>query len=153
MACCLHQTITWTNTNSSLVRSSDIHLRAYSQEIPQPSITKISCNNTYQKFLKKKSLRNQWVNLLLYHMESRKKTNVVGKWIELMVPAWNKIFPVKKIIVSADDICGLVQEKCNSSALAMELHLCGLVQERCNSIANALELRLSCTNPLMCCFL
>ena len=24
----------------------------------------------------------------------------------------------------------------------------GLVQERCNSIANALELRLSCTNPL-----
>ena len=23
----------------------------------------------------------------------------------------------------------------------------GLVQERCNSIANALELRLSCTNP------
>ena len=26
-------------------------------------------------------------------------------------------------------------------------HLDGLVQERCNSIANALELRLSCTNP------
>ena len=26
-------------------------------------------------------------------------------------------------------------------------HLNGLVQERCNSIANALELRLSCTNP------
>ena len=25
--------------------------------------------------------------------------------------------------------------------------VCGLVQERCNSIANALELRLSCTNP------
>ena len=37
-----------------------------------------------------------------------------------MVPAWNEIFPVKKIIVSADDICGLVQEKCNSSALAMK---------------------------------
>ena len=28
-------------------------------------------------------------------------------------------------------------------------HLDGLVQERCNSIANALELRLSCTNPLI----
>ena len=26
-------------------------------------------------------------------------------------------------------------------------HNCGLVQERRNSIANALELRLSCTNP------
>ena len=25
----------------------------------------------------------------------------------------------------------------------------GLVEERCNSIANALELRLSCTNPSM----
>ena len=26
-------------------------------------------------------------------------------------------------------------------------HIDGLVQERCNSIANALEVRLSCTNP------
>ena len=30
------------------------------------------------------------------------------------------------------------------------LHIDGLVQERLNSIANALELRLSCTNPLIC---
>ena len=29
----------------------------------------------------------------------------------------------------------------------MILHIDGLVQERRNSIANALELRLSCTNP------
>ena len=29
-------------------------------------------------------------------------------------------------------------------------HIDGLVQERHNSIANALELRLSCTNPMMC---
>ena len=28
-------------------------------------------------------------------------------------------------------------------------HVDGLVQERCNSIANALELRLPCTNPSM----
>ena len=28
-------------------------------------------------------------------------------------------------------------------------HLDGLVQERCNSIANAVELRLSCTNPFI----
>ena len=30
------------------------------------------------------------------------------------------------------------------------LHINGLVQERCNSIANALELHLSCTNPSIC---
>ena len=30
-------------------------------------------------------------------------------------------------------------------------HIDGLVQERLNSLANALELCLSCTNPLMCC--
>ena len=29
-------------------------------------------------------------------------------------------------------------------------HLDGLIQERCNSIANALELHLSCTNPSIC---
>ena len=29
------------------------------------------------------------------------------------------------------------------------VHIDGLVQERCNSIANALELHLSCTNPLI----
>ena len=29
-------------------------------------------------------------------------------------------------------------------------HLDGLIQERRNSIANALELRLSCTNPSIC---
>ena len=31
--------------------------------------------------------------------------------------------------------------------MAESLHIDGLVQERRNSIANALELRLSCTNP------
>ena len=30
------------------------------------------------------------------------------------------------------------------------LHINGLVQERRNSSANALEFRLSCTNPLIC---
>ena len=59
------------------------------------------------------------------------------------------------------DVDGLVQERCNSSALAMELRLSwtnpsvdgsvnGSVQKRRNSIANALELRLSYTNPSMC---
>ena len=32
---------------------------------------------------------------------------------------------------------------------ASQEYLDGLVQERCNSIANALELRLFCTNPLI----
>ena len=60
---------------------------------------------------------------------------------------------------------GLVQERCNSIANALELRLSctdpsicdsvscvhnGLVQEGRNSIANALELRLSCTNPSIC---
>ena len=31
-------------------------------------------------------------------------------------------------------------------------HIDALVQERRNSIAKALELRLSCTNPLICCY-
>ena len=52
------------------------------------------------------------------------------------------------------NIDGLVQERRNSIALAMELHLSctkplinGLVlQERCNSSGLAIELHLSCTN-------
>ena len=34
----------------SLVKSSDIHMRAISQEIPQPSTTKISLKTAYMKF-------------------------------------------------------------------------------------------------------
>ena len=33
---------------------------------------------------------------------------------------------------------------------ADDCHIDGLVQERCNSTANALELHFSCTNPLIC---
>ena len=36
-----HQAITWTNVDWSSVKSSDIHIRVISQEMPQPSITKI----------------------------------------------------------------------------------------------------------------
>ena len=45
-----HQAITWTNVDLSSVRSSDIHLRASSQEIPQPSITEIIRKIKYLKF-------------------------------------------------------------------------------------------------------
>ena len=44
-----HQAITWTNVDLSSVRSSDIHLRASSQDIPQPSITEIIWKTKYLK--------------------------------------------------------------------------------------------------------
>ena len=45
-----HQAITWSKFDLSLLRTSDIHLRPISQEVPQPSITKISSNITYLKY-------------------------------------------------------------------------------------------------------
>ena len=42
-----HQAITWTNVDKSSVRSSDIHLRAITEEPPQPSTTKVSLKITY----------------------------------------------------------------------------------------------------------
>ena len=46
---CRHPASTWTNFHLSSVRSSDIHLRAVSQEIPQPLIVKTSLEITYLK--------------------------------------------------------------------------------------------------------
>ena len=102
-------------------------------------------------------------------------------------PVWSEWIPTKSF--QCTPVLGLVQERCNSIANALELRLSctnpskctftmtmvngsdgpvgsewiptksfqctpvlGLVQERCNSIANALELRLSCTNPSKCTF-
>ena len=45
-----HQAITWTNVDWSSVKCSDIHIRAISQETPQPSITEICLKITYLKF-------------------------------------------------------------------------------------------------------
>ena len=45
-----HQAIAWTNVDLSLVRSSDNHLRAISQEISHPSVIKISLKITCLKF-------------------------------------------------------------------------------------------------------
>ena len=42
-----HQAITGTNVDLSSVRSSDIHLRVISQDVTQPSITKINLKITY----------------------------------------------------------------------------------------------------------
>ena len=44
------QAITWTNFDWSSVKSCDIHIRAISQEMPQPSLTKIHLTITYIKF-------------------------------------------------------------------------------------------------------
>ena len=45
-----HQAITWTTVDWSSVKSSDIHIRAISQEMPQPSVTKICLKITFLKF-------------------------------------------------------------------------------------------------------
>ena len=45
-----HQAITWTNADWSSVKSNDIHIRAISQEMPQPSIIKIYLKITCLKF-------------------------------------------------------------------------------------------------------
>ena len=45
-----HQAITWTNVDLSWVRSSGIHLSAFLQEIPQPSVTKIHLKIIHLKF-------------------------------------------------------------------------------------------------------
>ena len=56
-----HQAITWTNGDLSSARSSDIHSRTVSQEIPQSSINKISLKINYLRF-GHISPRGQWVN-------------------------------------------------------------------------------------------
>ena len=45
-----HQAITWTNVDLSSLRPSDVHLRAISLEILQPSVTKISFKIIFQTF-------------------------------------------------------------------------------------------------------
>ena len=73
MACCLtapshYQAITWTNVDLSSVRLSDIHLRASSQEIRQPSITEIIWIITYLKchsnFPRGQWVKNYWKTLM-----------------------------------------------------------------------------------------
>ena len=58
-----HQAITWNNVEWSPVKSSDVHIRAISQEMPQPSITKICLKITSK--ISFKFPRDQWVNVIL----------------------------------------------------------------------------------------
>ena len=57
-----HQAITWTNVELSSVRSSDIHLKAISKELPLSSITEISFKIYKFSF---KSPRGQWVKCVI----------------------------------------------------------------------------------------
>ena len=45
-----HWAITWTNVDLLPVKSNDFHLRAISEEIPQPSLVKHTLKITYLKF-------------------------------------------------------------------------------------------------------
>ena len=69
-----HQAITWTNVDWSSVKSSDIHIRAISQEMPQPSITKICLNFTCLKF-----------------HSNFQGANVKGMCITMVTKQWTKV--------------------------------------------------------------
>ena len=64
----------------------------------------------------------------------------VPKMMFIAGEGWNLSFFVAAVVVYEVISFLLIQE-----------YFDGLVQERRNSIANALELRLSCTNPLILC--
>ena len=62
-----HHAITWTNVDLSSVRSSGIHLRAISQEIPQPLFTKVSLKIAYLKL----NWNLPGANDLTYHLHNQ----------------------------------------------------------------------------------
>ena len=71
-----HQAITWTNVDLSSERSSGNHLRAVSQEIPPPWISKKLENHLYE--IPFKSPRGHWVNIKLpvAELTNRQGTNI-----------------------------------------------------------------------------
>ena len=85
-----NQSITWTNVDSSSEISRKIHLRAISQELPYPSITKISLKIIYLKFNwnlpganELKSIPRTWIlmtikltNIKLEDTEYRQVSNI-----------------------------------------------------------------------------
>ena len=136
------------------MKSSDIHIRAISQEMPQPSITRICLKRTYMylKFNSNIPGANEWIInddlMLLGWIYFRKFT----PWIIYHDHEHNRIIIVtlynmvefKMILLNSllpSDMIG-IQDPCQ--------HVDGLVQERRNSIANTLELHLFCTIPSIC---
>ena len=69
---CWHQAITWTNVDLSSVRSSDIHLRAISQETTQPSTFNICLKITYlrlQSNLPGANELTRWTLWIIFKMQ------------------------------------------------------------------------------------
>ena len=78
-----HQAITWTNVDWSSVKSSDIHIRAISQEMPQPLITQIPWKITYLKFHSNFPGANRWVKSLHLASESGIYGCLIFKWVAM----------------------------------------------------------------------
>ena len=79
-----HQAITWTNVDLSSVRSSDIHLRASSQEITQPSVPEIIWNIKYLKF----HLNFPGANELIKNIHFYLRSNNIGSAPTTKRKAW-----------------------------------------------------------------
>ena len=62
-----HQAITWTNVDWSSVKSSDIHITAISQEMPQQPIFKICLKIACLKFHSNFPGANELKHELSYH--------------------------------------------------------------------------------------
>ena len=86
-----HQVITWTNVDSSSLRSHDVYLRAISLEISQPSVTKISLKIRFLRIYCNLSGANELINKQLAHV-------VISPWKLLPTEAHN-MSPVKQIFV------------------------------------------------------
>ena len=100
MACCLTEPShylkpCWVFVDWSSVKSTDIHIRAISQEMPQPSITKIPWENYYISKNSFKFPRGQWVNMFkceipvaifVIFLHSRHQTLVVKYAFPLSTP-------------------------------------------------------------------
>ena len=69
MACCLMVTsLTWSNVDLLSLRSNDDHMKAISQEIPQPSTNSTSLKITSTKIWSKSPQANE-LSLLLEHVQ------------------------------------------------------------------------------------
>ena len=75
-----HQAITCTNVDLSSVRSSDIHLRANSQEITQPSIAEIIWKIKYLKFRLNFPGANELIQLSSIYVSVRNWSDPAKYW-------------------------------------------------------------------------
>ena len=83
-----------------------------------------------------------WIPLSLYPHGNRLFKQKLANQYWIPVPSGNKSIKASGWLTGPETI------KCVASHVTWWGHKGGLMQERCNSIANALELHISCTNPL-----